>query len=512
MTRLNKLTALAAVVALSGGLAACGGGSSKTTTMPEPMPPELTPQEQCENADGRWNSDTMMCTTAAQLAEEAEAATKAAGTKLTAINTEAGQETEAGLGGSGVTATGNDEGAYNLAVAADRKVTITVEGSTDDDDEKFMQAMDLGGGTTMHTRTMDANADGEVVQEVVIVSHTREAPTPVAFAEFETADGSMPQALNVRVDGETATDSMPNDALNVVAANLTHVKAGRFVAAAGTTGTTVLSFQHAVDDDDATDEDESRDAAMVPGTYNGAMGNYKCNASAANCTVTVNTEGVVSAVSNENDWIFIPTDGATSDQPDYDYLSYGFWLQKTTDSDGVVMYDEVETFASSSVTASEGGTLDTVNGSASYTGGATGVYVRHVYSAGGGELESSTSGHFTATAKLVAHFAGGSIPADDHNTVTGTISRFMLSGGETNDWSVALEGTRGSGANTISGTANGGGNAGTFSGTYYGAVTADDATTTDMNESVYPSSVAGEFNANFSNGAVAGAFGASQDE
>ena len=30
-------------------------------------------------------------------------------------------------------------------------------------------------------------------------------------------------------------------------------------------------------------------------------------------------------------WIFTPAPGATSDQPDYDYLHYGVWLKKTTD-------------------------------------------------------------------------------------------------------------------------------------------------------------------------------------
>ena len=46
----NKLTALAAVVALSGGLAACGGGSSKKADMMEPEEPMLTPQQECEMA------------------------------------------------------------------------------------------------------------------------------------------------------------------------------------------------------------------------------------------------------------------------------------------------------------------------------------------------------------------------------------------------------------------------------------------------------------------------------
>ena len=72
-------------------------------------------------------------------------------------------------------------------------------------------------------------------------------------------------------------------------------------------------------------------------------------------------------------------------------------------------------------------------------------------------------------------------------------------------------GTRGTGTNTFSGMAQGGGNDGSFNGTFYGAVTADDAGTTNVNESVFPSGVAGEFNANFSNGTVAGAFGAERD-
>ena len=42
--------------------------------------------------------------------------------------------------------------------------------------------MDLGNGRTMHTRTMDADADGNVVTEVVIVSTDIEAPKATAFA------------------------------------------------------------------------------------------------------------------------------------------------------------------------------------------------------------------------------------------------------------------------------------------------------------------------------------------
>ena len=437
------------------------------------------------------------------------ARTKAAGTKRTAIAAEAAQTTDAGLGGSGVTATGNDEGAYNLAIERDRDgttVTVTVEGATDDADEKFVQADDLGGGTTMHTRTMDADSDGNVVVEVAMVTTDIEAPKATAFGMVHT--------LDVRVDGETATTAMPNDALNVIVANLGHVKASAFTAPSGTTGTTVLSFQQAVADDAGTEDvDESRAAAEIMGTYEGAMGTYKCNADAA-CTVTVDPMGVVSAVSNANDWIFIPASGATIDVPDADYLHYGFWLKRTTDEDGVLEYNEVETFAGSSVPMS--GTLAAVTGTATYNGGATGVYVHSVNSPEGTEV-LATSGHFTANAELTATFGQVLADPDDSDsgtiipnllyTLTGTINDFQLSGhNQGPGWSVALDGditgTNGSDG-AASGTAKGGVGDGSFSATFHGST--DDG---DGNATVKPSSVVGEFNAGFSNGSVAGAFGA----
>ena len=82
------------------------------------------------------------------------------------------------------------------------------------------------------------------------------------------------------------------------------------------------------------------------GTYNGTMGTYRCNGAAV-CTVELDADGVISAMIGA--WIFTPDADATTDQPDYaDYLSYGFWLQRTTDEDGVLTYDEVETFADGS--------------------------------------------------------------------------------------------------------------------------------------------------------------------
>ena len=472
-------------------------------------------------------ANAMTAATAAQMAMDYAAAkaatTKSAVTKATAIAAEGAQTTDAGLGGSIVVTnslTGNAEGAYNLDIERDRMastVTVTVEGATDADDEDFVVAMDFMDGRTMHTRTHDADDDGNVVEEVVIIGTDIEAPRAVAFDKFQVvaADGSVttPQMLNARGDGEAVDTDNPADALNIAAGNLGMVKAAAFTAPAGTTETTVLTFQHEVEDTAGTPADESRDAAEIAGTFNGSMGTYRCVAESANCSVTVDTKGVVSAVSNANDWAFIPATGATTDQPDYDYYHYGFWLQKTTDKDGAVTYNEVETFAGSSMNTTAD--VSSVTGSATYDGDAVGVYVHRTFANNG--TSNATSGHFTADASLTATFgqvndAGGqgTIAPNQLNTLSGTIDNFELSGGEANMWSVAVQGAITASGATATGTAKGGGtDDGSFSAQFHGLATHDhDNDTTTADVPTAPGSVVGEFNASFTNGDVAGAFGA----
>ena len=265
------------------------------------------------------------------------AATAAANTKTKAIADEAAQTTDAGLGGSGVTATGNNEGAYNLAIKRDRMattVTVTVEGATDDDDEDFMLAADMMDGRTMHTRTMEADADGNVMTEVVIVATDIEAPDAVPFAMWESGlDGATPQALDTSTDTTNDTPTATNEALGVTTANIGLVASSAFTA--GTAAT--LTFTD--DDTNTADMDEAFEAA---GTYNGSMGTYRCNGT-SDCTVTLDAMGMITAMSTG--WVFTPDAGATTDQPDYDYLHYGFWLKRTADKDGATTYNEVETFA-----------------------------------------------------------------------------------------------------------------------------------------------------------------------
>ena len=94
------------------------------------------------------------------------------------------------------------------------------------------------------------------------------------------------------------------------------------------------------------------------------------------------------------------------------------------------------------------------------------------------------------------------------NTLTGTINDFQLAGhDEGPGWSVALQGAIDPSNGTASGDAEGGMGDGSFTATFHGSTVVDG--TIPLPSS--PSSVVGEFNAGFSNGSVAGAFGARED-
>ena len=112
--------------------------------------------------------------------------TTAAGTKTKAIMNEAGQDADATLGGSARdnALTAEDAVAddpYTLAISRGRDGTMIKITDAALADPKFAQAMDLGGGTTMHRRVMDADSDGNVEDEVVIVTTDIEGPKATAF-------------------------------------------------------------------------------------------------------------------------------------------------------------------------------------------------------------------------------------------------------------------------------------------------------------------------------------------
>ncbi len=454
---------------------------------------------------------------AAIAAAEEAATTKSASTKLMAMTTEAGRAADATDEGLGGLANDADAAvAYMLAISRDRdgtEVKVTDPALPNRADPKFVDQMaGLDAGRFMLVRTKDADADGNVEEEVVIVGTDIKVPMARPFGRVHTLNARDLDA-NVDADGDSVNDDDftaifvgADAATEPTPPVLELVKSAAFPL----TGDGLLRFDFDVSTTNADEADE------VAGYYQGARGTYRCALDSAQCTVTIgpdpddSTKRIIIAMSTG--WIFTPNAGVTIDVADANYLHYGVWLKKTTDEDGVLTYNEVETFAGATgLAASE--SVAAVTGTASYDGDAVGVYVHHMLSQGGGKIESSTSGHFKADASLTATFGQVPVSATDTtgtiapnllNTVTGSIDNFILSGGEQNDWSVNLaRGAITTGSGTAAGMAEGGGVSGSYSATFHGSVTAAADDTVPK-----PSAVVGEFNANMSNGSVAGAFGA----
>ena len=215
----------------------------------------------------------------------------------------------------------------------------------------------------------------------------------------------------------------------------------------------------------------------------------------------------------EGTWTFKPDAGEKVSIPDSDFLEYGFWLAKTVE-DGETTYTDVSVFAAPQGYGDWENTtgVDTIDGTATYAGDAAGVYVHDSL----GATTGSTTGTFTADVSLTAYFGGPDVAVNKKNTIDGSISNFDLSGGEPNAWGISLKkanfnavvngevAVAGNPKNIFGGTADGGGASGSWRGIFHGEPVDGDA----PDSKLAPPAVTGEFNANFVNGAAAGAFGA----
>ena len=108
-------------------------------------------------------------------------------------------------------------------------------------------------------------------------------------------------------------------------------------------------------------------------------------------------------------------------EPDDIYASYGWWLHKSEDGETFT----ASAFAENRGTVLAAASIDTLQGTATYMGGAAGKY-----SLRGDTGGTNDAGHFTARAMLEADFG------DD--MITGTIDNFMGADGESRNWSVEL--------------------------------------------------------------------------
>ncbi len=156
---------------------------------------------------------------------------------------------------------------------------------------------------------------------------------------------------------------------------------------------------------------------LVPGTYHGASGTYRCSGT---CTATMTATGT----SLGGTWVFAHGAGAMVSVPDSTYLYFGWWL--TEDKDGNLT--AASAFHGERGDVEGGGTLadvTTISGSATYSGKAAGKFAIN------DPVNGGDGGHFTADANLSAKFSGTGAG------VTGTIDNFIAKG-QSVPWSVAL--------------------------------------------------------------------------
>ena len=406
----------------------------------------------------------------------------------------------------------------------------TTDGTTPSTIE-FMASADMPamidgwtGGTYTHT-----SKDGNTMHTVVKYND-KAADKDASYSTFFSSE-------NIAADGHRA-----GDAVNAVDANgmLTIDTSGSEVATnhelfSGNFGPTTegtYSFPG---------------NAEITGMFRGVPGTFECTSP---CTSAHDKDGNLSGLTGT--WTFEP-DGVRNDMgaflenddnadpptmaltdalkaimvpgivQDADYMIFGYWMESVTDDEGETT-EKMLPFADGK---RDYGPVTAVEETATYTGPATGLYMKKTLTPQGAVNQDGpfASGQFTADAMLEANFGGSNVAANHQFSVTGTISNFM--DGDTaidEDWMVNLNremigtagsmtpqknigietpGEDGTGANDMfSGVTDGGmlddgASEGSWSGTFHGASSAD---------ADQPTSASGIFDAHFTNGHVRGAF------
>ncbi len=245
----------------------------------------------------------------------------------------------------------------------------------------------------------------------------------------------------------------------------------------------------------AKDADSDKDGTQIEGMFAGIAGTFSC---AATCNRSTDQDGMITL---DQAWTFEP-DGRIhrldvaakySENPNPGFMTFGYWWSEEEGRDGKPVF-VVDAFADGEVARGASSALPGANGvvSASYSGKASGAYVREVLE--GGKKVPAAAGLFTADVTLNAVFA-----ASD-KTVQGSVHDFMDGSTPISDWKLALKGVVARADGAFNGTA---GDGGTYRGQFYGGEAAK-----------APAGAAGVFDSGntFANGRAAGAFGVGLDD
>jgi hypothetical protein len=283
------------------------------------------------------------------------------------------------------------------------------------------------------------------------------------------------------------------------------------------------------DDPETTDDEEKRGGRTLEGSFAGVSGKFICAGDAA-CTAGTDSKNRLATLSGT--WTFVPDDKAGYVRnviPDLDYLSFGYWLE-TEDGDYSVnaFYDGSQPFTGNDTTF-QANDISSLLGNATYTGEATGFYVKKTFDTDANDFVPTSSGQFTAAADLTANFGGAEFGDDSDFEIAGYVTDFRNGDGEMIDaaWKVELKDAPFEVGGTYTATFEGktatgtGSTPGDWAGEFFGnpkdrngAPAVNDATTVLAENA--PTSVGGEFNAHFAPGGgqdpghVIGAFGATR--
>ena len=447
-------------------------------------------------AEAQAGDDVVLTTRAQRAVEQADAAVLTANAQLAEARTTAAAmpyamaimtqaTTPAGLAAT-ATRTGD---AVTVSVSSDPNSTLIAKGPASDAGHGWYKANVANEDDSNETATVYTNIENTMMKFDVVHLGSTDAIDSVADTGVLNLDETEVAALN------------------------------RLVSASNFPGAS---------DGDLTLTYDTGAKKKFDGTFDGVPGEYSCT-SGTDCTATANSKGDLTGLDGE--WTFVPAylgedgesmDGDSDDAvasreddspvpnvavPDTDYLHFGWWTE--VDKDGDVAF---QTFAGGSQEITNNG-VGTLEGTATYKGPAAGRYAVKTFNSNS-TLDSIRHGEFTAAAELTANFQGGAIAADDHNSISGTVSNFASQSDDLSAWSVDLKKTSFTNLTVeFTGGEVGGGvggspvTSGEWSGQFFGIPAADATDAVDAMDD-YPLSVAGEFDAHSSHGHVAGAFGA----
>ena len=183
-------------------------------------------------------------------------------------------------------------------------------------------------------------------------------------------------------------------------------------------------------EDADSDADSDADLIIIPGSYHGVPGDYRCLVpDGSSCNVNFNTKGQTFATTSITSLVFIPDNpNARVTAAEADMLAeYGWWLDKSKNDWTVNVF--AGQASGQSLALGAGASLPDDGGTAKYVGGAAGKYA---FSSLLGD--SHEAGHFTARVTLNAKF--GATGARD--TISGMVDEFKGDAEGMEGWSVSL--------------------------------------------------------------------------